>query len=114
MQLKFDWKALPFVLLAVLLIVWPALCQELRDGRILRDGTPAKARVVAIKPTGSSYNDDQEMRLELEVQPEGREPYRARVEAYLHPVHFPRYQPGAEVDVRFDPEKPSHVALVSP
>ena len=91
-------KALPFVLFGLLMFIWPALCQELRDGRVLRDGTPAKARVLAIKPTGSSDNDDQEVRVELEVQPDGQEPYRAEAKTFLHPVQFPRYQPGALVE----------------
>src|SRR5262245_49168390 len=69
MRLGIDWKVLPFIAFGLLMMIAPAVCQEMREGPILRDGTPAKARVLAIKPTGSSYNDDQEVEIDLEVQP---------------------------------------------
>lgn len=108
------WKILSWVTFVLLMITAPMICEELRNGAVLREGTLAKARVVAIKPTGNSYNDDQEVQIDLEVQPDQGEPYRAKAQTYLHPVHFPRYQPGAMVDVRFAPEKPSRVAVVPP
>jgi hypothetical protein len=111
---NFSWGPLWAVAGALALIAGRVACGELQDGPVLRNGTPAKARVVDIRPTGSSWNDDQEMKLKLDVQPEGQEPYPAKVEVYLHPVHFPKYQPGALVDVRFDPKKRSHVVLVPP
>lgn len=111
---QFSWGPVLAIGGVLLLMSARALCYDLHEGRILREGTPARAQVLAIKPTGNSVNDDQEMRLDLDVRPEGRESYRAKVEAYLHPVHFPRYQPGAVVDVRFDPKKPGDVALVPP
>lgn len=114
MRFQANWAG-PLIGAAVLLVmVGRSTCREMHDGPILRDGTPAKARVVAIEPTGNSYNDDQEVRLDLDVQPEGEETYRAKVELYLHPVHFARYQPGNVVDVRFDPKKRRDVVLVPP
>lgn len=113
-QPMLRWRVLPIVLLGLLVMVWPVVYQEVRDGAILRHGTAAKARVIALKPTGSSHNDDQEVRLTLEVLPVGRDPYPAKVETDLHPAHFPRYQPGALNDVRFDRTKPSRVSLVAP
>lgn len=86
----------------------------LQEWRLLKDGTLAKARVLEIEPTGSSMNDDLKVRIDLDVLPAERAPYRAEVYTYMHPVHFPRYQPGAMVDVRFDPEEPDDVALVPP
>lgn len=85
------WKILSWVTFVLLMITAPMICEELRNGAVLREGTLAKARVVAIKPTGNSYNDDQEVQIDLEVQPDQGEPYRAKAQTYLHPVHFPRY-----------------------
>ena len=104
---------LPFgVILAF--VTGRAVCYELHEGPILRDGTPAKARVLRIEPTGSSINDDLRVRIDLQVEPTGQEAYRAEVVTFMHPVHFPRYQPGALVDVRIDPEEPKDVVLVPP
>jgi hypothetical protein len=113
-RLGIDWKILPFVGFGLLMMIAPAICQEMGEGPILRNGTPAKARVLAIKPTGGSYNDDQEVEIDVEVLPPGEEAYRAQVETFIHPVHFPQYQPGAMVDVRFDPKKRKNVVLVRP
>lgn len=89
-------------------------CNQIHDGPILKDGTPAKAKVVRIEPTGSSMNDNLKVRIDLDVQPAGQAAYSAQVYTYMHPVHFPQYQPGAMVDVRFDPKDPSDVVLVPP
>jgi hypothetical protein len=89
-------------------------CNYIHDTPILRDGTPAKAKVLRLEPTGSSMNDDLKVRIDLDVQPVGQAAYEAKVYTYMHPVQFPRYQPGAMVDVRFDPKDPSDVVLVPP
>lgn len=87
---------------------------HINEGSILRDGTPAKAKVLRIEPTGSSMNDDLKVRIDLDVQRAGQDAYEAKVYTYMHPVHFPRYQPGAMVEVRFDPKDPGDVVLVPP
>ena len=99
------------------MILPPVLCQvsEWQDEeRILRDGTPAKARVSDIRPTGNMYNDQPQVTISMQVQPAAGEPFSAKVVTFMSPVYLPRYQPGAMVDVRFDPKKPSDVALVGP
>jgi hypothetical protein len=104
---------LPIVLILAF-VTGRAVCYELHEGPILRDGTPAKARVLRFEPTGGSINDDLRVRIDLDVQPLGSEGYQAEVVTYMHPVHFARYQPGALVEVRFDPKEPTDVVLVPP
>jgi hypothetical protein len=99
------------------LLLPPILCQVAewqREAEILRDGTPAKARVADIRPTGNMFNDQPEVTISMQVQPAAGEPFSAKVVTFMSPVYLPRFQPGALVDVRFDPKKPNDVALVGP
>jgi len=88
--------------------------QEQHVANVLRSGTAAKARIDDIRPTGNEHNDQPEVKLSLEVQPPGAAAYRASVVTHLSPVYLPRFQPGAVIDVRFDPKQPADVALVPP
>ena len=101
------------VVLVFVFLVLDSL-QEQQVKNILRSGTAAKARIEDIRPTGNLHNDQPEVKLSLEVQPPGTVTYRASVVTYLSPVYLPRFQPGAIIDVRFDPKQPSDVALVPP
>ena len=114
---SFSWQRALILLLLVSLFglpLLPDLLQWRRDARILREGTAAKARILEARPTGDEHNDQPEVSLALEVQPAGAAPFSATLVTYLSPVYLPRFQPGAVVDVRFDPEKPSDVVLVGP
>ena len=100
------------LLLAAFFAFGPILCGDSHEDRIRRDGTVATARVTKIVPTGVYYNDQPRVRISLEVTPQGREPFDANVVLFMSPVHLPRYQPGAVIDVRFDPEKQADVVFV--
>src|ERR1051325_2375914 len=95
MRFQFSWAPLLVVAGVLLFLIVPLLLESFHDDPLLKQGTPAKARVLAIRPTGSSRNDDLAVRIDLEVQPQGQEPYTAEVATYLSPVYLARYHPGA-------------------
>jgi hypothetical protein len=87
--------------------VWgPSWLRDRRDARLLREGLPATARVIAVEDTGNRFNSVPEMRIRLEVTAPGRAPYMA--ETRRIGVSFPT---GSVLDVRIDPVRPDHVAI---
>jgi len=101
------------VVLVLVLVVYDSL-QEQHVANILRSGTAAKARIDDIRPTGNIHNDQPEVTISMQVQPPAGDPFAAKCVTFMSPVYLPRFQPGAVVDVRFDPKQPSDVALVPP
>jgi hypothetical protein len=103
-------------LVAVILIAvfGPMLYQAQKEDRILKQGQAATARVLTMRPTGNQHNDQPEIRLQLEVLPEGQSAFKASITTIMSPVYLARYQPGQVVAVRFLPESRSQVALVPP
>ena len=74
-------------------------------------GSPAKATVVAIRETGTRVNGNPVVGFDLEVQAEGRPPRRASTRMLVSILAIPRIQPGAVLDVFYDPADPSRVAI---
>lgn len=83
-----------------------------QDQELLAKGNPASARVLAVEDTYTRVSSNPLVRFRLEVQPKTGQPYEATTEAIVSVVHLPRFQPGAEVEVRVDPEDSARVAVV--
>ena len=98
-----------FVVLATKLRANAAQAAERQ--RIWAEGTPARARVVAIRATGSRINQDPRVALDLEVTVPGQEPYRVQLTALVSNLAVPRVQPDCSIDVRVDPQAPTHVVI---
>lgn len=81
--------------------------------RVLDTGVDATATVIRIRDTGVEINGDPEVGILLEVQPADESPYQAEVKQTVSIVHLPAYQPGAQLQVKYDPANPSQVAIVS-
>lgn len=79
---------------------------------LLTTGIEAKARIVDLSDTGNRHNRNPEVRIQLEVRPATGEPFRASVTAFISPVDLPKFQPGTELTVRYDPANPAAVAIV--
>lgn len=83
--------------------------------RLLANGRPAQARVLRVWRTGffSSSGDRswRELGFELEVHPDGQGAYTAHAVGHVKPAEVEAFAPGVEVDVRYDPAKPTHVAV---
>ena len=83
--------------------------------RVLRSGVPAKATVIGLAETGAAHwaprGTRRQVTCELEVCPDDRAPYRARVVQFVTEAFEDELRPGATVSVRIDPDAPRRVAL---
>ncbi len=83
-----------------------------RQRQLQRTGLPAEATILEIRETGWTVNNIYPVvKLKLEVRPPGGQPYQAEVQTLIGRLDVPQLQPGALVPVRYDPRKPSRVAL---
>ncbi len=79
-------------------------------------GMPAQAVIVAVRDLGGSIRmggqlPQQRLQIDLEVQPPNGAPYRTSATQLVSTLHFARLQPGATVQVRYDPSNPMRVAV---
>jgi hypothetical protein len=81
------------------------------DTSILKNGIPAKARIVSVQQTGVMVNYQPQIAFQLEVQPPGDAPYQAQTKAVIPLVNIPQFQPGVEVPVKIHPTDPTKVVL---
>ncbi|HEX4961212.1 MAG TPA: hypothetical protein VF173_10275 [Thermoanaerobaculia bacterium] len=80
--------------------------------RLQESGVAARARIVKIWDTGITVNDDPVIGLEVEVTREDGSQYSATIpKSLISRLDTSRFQPGAVVDVRIDPQDEAKVAL---
>jgi hypothetical protein len=103
-----------FVLVFVGALAGPTLWAGWQERQLLRHGTEATATIIALQDTGDEVNADAVIQLTVEVEPEGRGPYRAQIVTPLSALDLQTHRVGTRVRVRYDPEDPSKVALVGP
>ena len=78
---------------------------------IRKDGAPAMARVVSIRDTGITVNQDPVVAFHLLVHPDGVEAFEAEAKARIGRLDIPRIQPGAEIPVIYDAHDHARVAI---
>jgi len=104
-----------FVVLAGILVF---LTPQRGVRRVLESGVPAQATVVSVKQTGAHIwapkGTRHQVSCELEVCPSDGSPYRARTTQFVSEAVEGALQPGATVAIRYDPAKPTRVAIEGP
>ncbi len=76
-------------------------------------GLPAEATVVQIWDTGVTVNNDPVVGFLLDVKPaDGRPTFQAKTRALVSRLAVPRVQPGATLQVVFDPKDTTRVAVI--
>jgi hypothetical protein len=85
--------------------------------RLLANGRRARATVLRVWRTGffsqGGVRPWRELGFDLEVHADGQAPYTARGRGHVDPAAVGAFAPGVEVNVRYDPAKPAHVAVES-
>jgi Protein of unknown function (DUF3592) len=81
--------------------------------RVLQTGVDARATIVQIRDTGTRINDNPVVGLMLQVQPLNAPSFQVEVKETVSIVQLPMFQPGAQLQIKYDPAQPSHVAIVS-
>lgn len=89
--------------LSMLLIFGSPLLAWLQNGKLLRNGEKATARILSLSQTGTTVNDNPVVRFVLEVKPSTRQPFHAETERLVSLVDLAKFQEGSEVTVRYDP-----------
>jgi len=79
--------------------------------RIRGEGQPATAQVISLDTRGGSYNDNPYVDLELEVNVDGKPPYRASVTALISKLAIARIQPNCRIAVLVDRNDTSQVVV---
>jgi hypothetical protein len=90
----------------------------LRESRqrqsLLRNGERAVAEILSISDTGVTVNDNPRVALRLFVQPKSRTGFEANTKLLVSRLSLAAFQPGAKVQVRFDPDDLQRVAVEPP
>jgi hypothetical protein len=76
-----------------------------------KTGQPAEATILEIRDTGMTMNNDPIVDFVLEVRPEGKKAYKAETRMRISRIEIPQFQPGAVVEVNYDPNDPSRVSF---
>lgn len=101
----------------VFLVLIPFLIRAIRNWQItqkvLQTGTDATATIVRTWDTGTRINDNPRVGMLLQVQPSAGPSFQAEVKKTVSLIQLPMFQPGAQLQVKYDPAQPSHVAIVS-
>ncbi len=95
----------------VLLLALVALWSYYDNDQLLRKGLPGEAVVLEIEDTGNRYNGQPEVRLLLEITPQKGATFRSEARQTISPVYLPQFQPGAHLEVRYDPKNHKKAAI---
>ncbi|MBW2528417.1 MAG: hypothetical protein JRI23_29850 [Deltaproteobacteria bacterium] len=85
-----------------------------QEQQLLASGAPAQGQIVAVQQTGTYVNHQPQVQIVVMVTPPGGQPYQAQLLKILSMIEIPQYQPGAQVQIRYDPTNPSRIAIVPP
>ena len=103
------WSGLSFVVsgvlfvASILLLVGAPIVSAIHNRAVLANGLPAQATILKVSDTGTTINNDPVVRLLLEVQPPDQPTFQAETERLISRLQIPQVQPGAVVQVKYDP-----------
>lgn len=83
----------------------------LSNRRVLTNGRRAEAEILDLYETGTTINQQPVVGFKLRVFPLSGPPFEAQTEQKVPRLQVPRIQPGARIEVRYDPES-KQVAIV--
>ncbi len=89
------------------------LAPECERDELLKTGVAAKGVILGIEDTGNRYNDQPQVILKVRVEPEGGETYETETKMIISPVYLPQFQPGARVNLKYDPAERTKIAVDS-
>ena len=84
-----------------------------QNKNLVKTGIAAPAVILDVQDTGVTMNDSPQARLTLQVTPTDRPPFQAVTTAFVGRFQIGMLTPGATVQVRFDPNDISKVAIES-
>ncbi|KAB8145916.1 SHOCT domain-containing protein [Chloroflexia bacterium SDU3-3] len=101
---------IPIVVVAIIILSVLPFLRMLSPAKI-KDGIPASAKILEVRDTGASINDNPMVQLLLEVRPAGAAPYQATAKALVSRLKVGYLMPGGTVQVIYDAHKPERVEI---
>lgn len=84
-----------------------------QNSNLVKTGVSAPAVIIGLEDTGVTMNDSPQVRLTLQVTPVDRPPFQAVATTFVGRLQVGMITPGASVNVRYDPNDISKVAVES-
>lgn len=79
--------------------------------RLQKTGIPGKARILEVKDTGVTINNNPQVKLKLEVKNSLGQKYNAQCRVLVSRINPMAYMPGMEVPVKIDPKNEQNVVI---
>ncbi len=79
--------------------------------RLQKTGIPGKAKILAVKDTGVTINNNPQVKLTLEVKNSLGQKYTTQCRVLVSRINPGAYQPGMELPVKIDPKNEQNVVL---
>ncbi|MCC5942351.1 MAG: hypothetical protein JJU37_12500 [Balneolaceae bacterium] len=101
------YSLIPLSVLFILtfaLIFGSLFASSIQNARIRKNGKPGRAKIVELYETGTTINHQPVVGFQLEVRSEYGELFQATTEQLISRFSITQYQPGAEVEVKYDPD----------
>lgn len=89
---------------AMALLFGAPILGGLLNRKVLRTGKSATARIIGVTDTGTYINRQPLVHITMEVQRADGSPFQAETERILGYSQLARFQPGATVNVRYNPD----------
>jgi hypothetical protein len=91
---------------------WFFFGPEIRRQRLMKDGLPAEAEILAVEETGITVQGNYPMgKFRFRVHPPDGQPYEVTAKCLINRFEIPAYQPGSTVRVLIDPRHRKRVTL---
>lgn len=84
-----------------------------QNSSLVKTGVSAPAVILDVQDTGVSMNNSMQARLTVQVTPSNRPPFQATTTAFVNRFQVGMLVPGASVQVKYDPNDISKVAVES-
>ena len=82
-----------------------------QNNSILKTGVQAPAVILNVEDTGTTMNDNPQVRFTLQVNPYGQPPFQAVTTSFVSRLKIGMLTPGAPATVRYDPNDRTKVAI---
>lgn len=79
---------------------------------VLKNGVPVKARVMEVWDTGTTINENPQVKLRLEFRKNDGALHQCDVKTLVSRLEVSQVRPGCTADVKYDPNNPNRVELV--
>jgi hypothetical protein len=100
------------VLLIVAVFVGRMIMNGMQNRQVLASGVSAPAVIQKVWQTGTVMNEtNPQIGILLEVRPADKPAFQAEAKMFISMLQIPQFQPGAVVQVKYDPQNPTKVAV---